>query len=203
MKVNRRAGGSYADLQELEDTDRRDDGDQYARTRVASLTDIRLGTGHDQGVRVGVSNRGRGVGVNGQRQINYDANSYGAARTNGGLAGTDFTGRDGPSEELVGSGRGLGLENTGRRSSFGYSRYGSDAGFGRSNGGDDAIAGRGVTGVRGDGLGSLDGRSSRFGAAAPNQRVGRNGTSFNNRGSSFGRSSHGGYAPRSSYGRGW
>ena len=125
QKRNRRAGGTYADFQELEDTDRRDDGDQYQRNRVADLTDIRHGTGHDQGVRVGYANRGAGVGVNGQSARSYDDWSYGGNRFNAGLSGTDYTGRDGPSQALQGSGRGVGLEDSGRR---GYSGYGNGYG---------------------------------------------------------------------------
>merc|ERR1712242_675873 len=132
QKRNRRAGGTYADLQELEDTDRRDDGDQYRRDRVASLTDLRYGTGHDLGVRVGKANRGKGVGVNGKVQRNYQDGSYGGSRQNYGLAGTDFTGYDAPSETLRGSGRGLGLEDqSARGSNKGWSRYGSDVHQGR------------------------------------------------------------------------
>jgi hypothetical protein len=132
QKRNRRAGGTYADLQELEDTDRRDDGDQYKRERVASLTDLRYGTGHDLGVRVGKANRGKGVGVNGKVQRNYQDGSYGGSRQNYGLAGTDYTGYDAPSETLSGSGRGLGLEDqSARGSNKGWSRYGSDVHQGR------------------------------------------------------------------------
>jgi len=77
VKRVRRVGGGYADFEELEDTDRRDKGEQYGRNRVGALQDLQHGTGHSHGERIGTGNKGYGVGVAGKTERSYDNKSYG------------------------------------------------------------------------------------------------------------------------------
>ena len=124
VKRVRRVGRGYADLEELEDTDRRDKGEQYGRGRVAALQDLSQGTGHSAERRVGHGNRGYGVDVNGDRQRSYAKGSYGGSRQNSGLSGG--LGYGGKSYGGYGSsGRGIG----GGFSGFGSRGYGGLSGW--------------------------------------------------------------------------
>ena len=119
VKRVRRVGPGYADLEELEDTDRRDKGDQYGRGRVAALQDLRRGTGHfEDDRRVNRSNRGFGIDVNGPRQRNYARGSYGGTDQGFGLGG----GNKGGLRGLGGFGRGFG--------DFGFGGKGHHSGYG-------------------------------------------------------------------------
>jgi len=125
VKDIRRAGAGYADLEELEDTERRDEGDQYARGRVASLTDIKQGTGHNQESRnYGYDNRGYGVETQGKTQRSYRDGSYGGSVQGYGLAGGDRYGRDSYDQ-----GYGYGDRSYG----YGDRSYGRDYGYGRDS----------------------------------------------------------------------
>jgi hypothetical protein len=136
VKDGRRAGYGYADLEELEDTERRDGGDQYGRGRVASLTDLQKGTGHSKGhgyARGGYGNRGYGVEVAGGRAASYRNGSYGGTNQGYGLGG--------------GYG-GYGAS---------YGGYGGDRGYGYGNGyGNGRVGGYGGYGDRGYGYGRKD-----------------------------------------------
>jgi hypothetical protein len=134
VKFGRRAGGGYADLQEVEDTERRDDGDQYGRNRVASLTDLQAGTGHSRGHGYGngfgFGNRGAGVQVAGGRAGSYRNGSYGGTNQGYGLGG-GYGGRGGYGGGYGNDSYGNGY---GRGGYGGNASYGGNAGYGNRGG---------------------------------------------------------------------
>jgi hypothetical protein len=131
VKDTRRAGYGYADLEELEDTERRDEGDQYARGRVASLTDLNRGTGHNN-QDYGYDNRGYGVEVQGAKRQSYRNGSYGGSDQGYGLAGGDRSYGAG-----YGSyGAGYGDRSYGYGNGYGdrsYGSYGDSRSYGRDS----------------------------------------------------------------------
>merc|ERR1719157_390521 len=135
VKRVRRVGGGYADFEELEDTDRRDKGEQYGRGRVAALQDLQQGTGHSHGERVGTGNRGYGVGTAGRTGRSYGSASYGGRDQGYGLGGGYGHG-NGYGRDSYSNGYGNGYGRDSYSNGYGDRSYGygqRDQGYGNNS----------------------------------------------------------------------